>query len=118
MTMLNKLKFEAIEDNSGGLHLFIFEDASGNGNDQIIYEHSGYEYNLGQLTDDIASLLSGGHPDNWEGCEDNPQSDYDYVTNNQYGFNIVASCNYHGVYEIDINAMGLSALREFNIDNS
>jgi len=114
--MKNSLAYIVIEDNAGGLHLFVFEDINGDGCEKIIYEHSGYEYVEGQLTDDLKELASGAHPSNWEGCEDNPQKDYDDMISIRYGYKIVAACDYHGSPKIYVADMGLSAQREFNIN--
>lgn len=54
-------KWNVYEDNGGGLTLCVFED------DQCIYIHTGYEYNKGQLKEDLKALESGEDPKEWEG---------------------------------------------------
>ena len=115
--MLNSISYKAIEDNSGGLHLFVFEDVDGDGKEKVIYEHSGYEYVKGQLNDDLKALHNGGHPEDWDGCEENPERDYEHMINSEYGYKIIAACDYHRAPEIFQAEMGLSGLREFDLNN-
>ena len=50
-------KFTVIEDNGGGLTLITYTE-----NGKIDYLHTGYEYNPGQLTEDIRTLKNGADP--------------------------------------------------------
>lgn len=102
-------RFQVIEDNSGGLHLAVFNK---NG-DNVTYFHSGYEYNPGQLRNDIYALKCGANPEiEWDGnCggytyeyHTDPQILYDELTSYEYGWNIVA--DNEGIYE---DNMGKSA---------
>lgn len=96
--------YKVIEDNGGGLHLVLFED------DKVVYLHSGYEYDPGQLTEDIQALKDGQHPINnyWDGNDDDPQASYDYIIKFEYGWAIVADQD--GVYP---DKMGGAARLEF-----
>lgn len=60
------LDYQVLEDNGGGLHLFVFEGEEQN----VIFAHSDYEYHSNSLIEDIAELKKGGHPihDGWDGC--------------------------------------------------
>ena len=99
-------KFEVIEDNGGGLALVVFGD-SGN----VEYVHSNYEYNAGQLLEDIVALKQGGDPvKEWDGNEDDSQGWYDNITSFEYGWEVVA--NNEGIYP---EKMGFAAMREFGI---
>lgn len=82
--------YKVIEDNGGGLHLVVFEGQ------KVVYLHSGYEYNVGQLKEDIKELVSGASVDEWEGNEDDPQASYDNIISFEYGWEIVADQD--GVY--------------------
>src|ERR1700761_1019820 len=62
-------EWQVIEDNGGGLHLFVYGDGGIDGG-KVIYAHSGYEYNKGQLTTDLSNLDEGGDVGQWDGCED------------------------------------------------
>lgn len=56
-------KFEVIEDNGGGLALVVYDE-----NEKIEYIHTGYEYNPGQLAEDLKVLKNGGNPaKEWDG---------------------------------------------------
>lgn len=107
----NPTKFEAIEDNAGGLHLFVF-DNSGN----VVYCHSGYEQEMGKLINDIAELCTGDLPvEDWDGnCNEytniTPQEFYNQITQHEYKWNIVADND--GIYP---EKMGVAAKREFGI---
>lgn len=58
-------KFEVIEDNGGGLALVVYDE-----NGKIEYIHTGYEYNPGQLSEDLKVLENGGNPaKEWDGNE-------------------------------------------------
>lgn len=96
-------RYEIIEDNGGGLTLVVFDK-----NDKVEYIHTGYEYNIGQLTEDLKALEEGQNPLDWEGNSENPQADYDNITSFEYGHEIVADND--GVY---CNKMGKAASIEF-----
>lgn len=101
-------KFCVIEDNGGGLTLVIFDD---NDSSKVSYLHTGYEYILGQLTNDLTELSNGSDPSTWDGCEDDPQEIYDNITSFEYGWEIIADNN--GIYPED---MGAAGCLEFEIE--
>jgi hypothetical protein len=108
------IRAEVLEDNGGGLHLFVWDDKDGDGNEVMIYEHSGYEQVKGQLSEDLEGLKNLAHPQSespacWDGCEDNPQGDYDSLTACPYGHQIVAEFSTLKGLELNIDAMGASA---------
>lgn len=78
-------KHEVIEDNGGGIYLFVFDDdgqvARGIGN--LEYAQPGDLDNL----DDAAG---------WEGGLDDPQAAYKSITSYQFGWQVIADQN--GVY--------------------
>lgn len=58
--------YKVIEDNGGGLTLVVFAQDK----ETIEYIHTGYEYNPGQLTEDLENLKNGDDPANdWDGNE-------------------------------------------------
>ena len=68
--------YQVIEDNGGGLTLVVFDD-----NNKVEYLHNGYEYNHGQLKQDLNALESGDDPlTDWEGNTENPQEVYNQMT--------------------------------------
>jgi hypothetical protein len=101
------LRYQVIEDNGGGLHLAVFDGGS------CVYLHSGYEYNRGQLSADLSAIANGGNPitDEWDGNADDPQAEYDAITEGAYGHEIVAD-----QYDIYPDLMGAAAKREFGIE--
>lgn len=99
-------KFCVIEDNGGGLTLVIFDDSN-----EVSYLHTGYEYILGQLTNDLTELANGSDPSTWDGCEDDPQEIYDNITSFEYGWEIIADND--GIYP---QKMGAAGCLEFGIE--
>ena len=56
--------YKVIEDNGGGLALVVFAQDGGT----IEYIHTGYEYNPGQLSEDLEEIKSGADPaKDWDG---------------------------------------------------
>lgn len=100
-------KFYVIEDNGGGIILVIFDD---NESDKVSYLHTGYEYILGQLTNDLTELSNGSDPSTWDGCEENSQEIYDNITSFEYGWEVIADND--GIYP---EAMGAAGRKEFEI---
>lgn len=59
-------KFDVIEDNGGGLAILVYT------NDRALVEyiHTGYEFNPGQLIEDLINILEGADPlTEWDGNE-------------------------------------------------
>ena len=84
----NRLSYQVLEDNGGGLHLAVFDG------DACIWYASGHEHHPGGLQEDIAALKEGSHPikDKWE--SDLPdgytaQQLYDELTSYEYGWEII-----------------------------
>jgi hypothetical protein len=102
---MEKLTYQAIEDNGGGLTLVIFDAQN-----EVVYLHSGYEYNPGQLTEDLDALKTTDPRTDWEGNSETPQGDYDQLTSYEYGWQIVADDD--GIYP---DVMGAAARKEFDI---
>lgn len=110
-------KYMAIEDNGGGLTLVVFA-ADG---ETIEYLLSGYEYNPGQLSEDLGYLNGGADPaKEWDGNflddeemtahMENPHDCENWFPWEQrgQGWNIVADND--GIYP---EAMGVAARMEF-----
>jgi hypothetical protein len=73
-TLKKQLTWQVVSDNAGGLHLAVWDD------DTLIYTHSGYEYNDGQLRQDLIALADGSHPiaDDWAGNEGADEARWDW----------------------------------------
>lgn len=79
------MKYQVIEDNGGGLHLYVFSGS------KCIWAHTGYEYSRSNLVADMDALESGDDPRrDWEGGADDPQEIYDNTTSYDYGWQVVA----------------------------
>lgn len=70
------VKFEVVEDNGGGLTLFVFGEDG-----RVIYAHTGYEYIKGQLREDLENLADGDDPTSWDGCLEDMELAYNELQN-------------------------------------
>ena len=106
--------YKVIEDNGGGLALVVFAE----GGETIEYIHSGYEYNPGQLTEDLENLKNGDDPaKDWDGNEldstegmENPEDLESWFPWSQKGQGWEAVADNDGIYPED---MGGAASQEF-----
>lgn len=110
-----KLSFVAVEDNAGGLTLYIF-----NARGEIVYSHSGYEFNQGQLSADIKELLSSDSIAGWEGNElsaENPDGGWNFAMDRMgLGIETVAVSDEKSLTGVTFfpEKMGNNANDEFN----
>lgn len=112
LLLMAKLTWQVVEDNGGGLHLFVFEE------NDVIYYADGYEHSDDALRDAVQALRDGRDPraEGWElpiwvvEGEHDIQRIYDELTSNQYGWQIVADQD--GIYP---DRMGAAALRAFGL---
>jgi hypothetical protein len=107
-TKNHKYAYKVVEDNGGGLSLYVFWGG------KVVYSHSGYEYNHGQLTYDLDTLDAGTNVKGWDGCEANPQESYDNITSYEYGWEVVVSGG-SGNRHLHKARMGGAAMREFGV---
>ena len=83
--MKKNLKAITVEDNGGGLALYIVKD------DKVVWSHSCYEYNKGQLTTDMQAFCENPDPSDWEGDEGKVgQEAYHHAMKDDMNFSIVA----------------------------
>jgi len=101
-------KYRVIEDNGGGLHLFVFSGR------KIVFASSGYEYRPGALVGDLDALDTGDDTATWDSNSDNPQGDWDSIISHAYGWEIVAS-NVSGKRKLHKSRMGAAACIEFGV---
>ena len=101
-----QIKWQALEDSAGGLHLAIF-----NAQGDVEHLQHDYEYVRGYMSEDIAKLQDDHNPledGSWGSVSDNPQADYILMMQEPKGSQIVADNN--GVY---YERMGPAARHEF-----
>lgn len=103
--------FAVFEDNAGGLTLGIWYD---DGEDEESFEenffcHYGYEYNVGQLMDDLTDLSEGSSPLDWENMKEMSRVEWREMVNTEYAGKIVLDMD--GL--IDEEQMGTAAKIEF-----
>jgi len=103
-----------IEDNGGGLAMFVFGGRGIEGG-KVIWAHTGYEYNPGQLSECIQALLNGDDPrKDWEGAIDNAQAVYDDYDRFEHGWEVVAQV-YGDKLHIYPGNTGVAARIEFGV---
>lgn len=90
--------FEVIEDNAGGLHLFVYGDDG-----DVVYAASDFEYVPGNLAEAMKALWNGADPiaDGWDIQYKDPQEFRNGFTEQSQrngGWELVADEN--GVYEL------------------
>ena len=99
-------KFQAIENNGNGLYLFVFD---GDGN--VTWGYEGYEYNPGELINDIQLIKDGADPENeWESNMEDPEKVYGFILSHAEAYEVVADND--GIYS---EKMGIEAMYEFGI---
>jgi hypothetical protein len=108
----NRLSYQVLEDNGGGLHLAVFSG------DKCIYYASGLEHlPVADVQEMIQALQDGTDPvqDGWESDlpdDYTPQRLYDELTSYEYGWEIIAD-------EFDTYPwrMGAAGKRTFGLDD-
>ena len=108
-------EYKVIEDNGGGLALVVFAEDG----ETVEYIHTGYEYNQGQLTEDLEALKNGDDPvKDWDGNDLNnaemeaPEDLESWFPWNQKGVGWETVADNDGIYPED---MGAAARAEFGI---
>lgn len=105
-----RVSYEVIEDNGGGLHLTVF-----NGTGNVIFYANGYEHmSADRLRTDIEALRNGDNTDGWETngmSREEMQEAYDNLTAHEYGWTVVAG--EEGIYP---ERMGAAARLAFGIE--
>ena len=106
------LRYEVIEDNAGGLHLFVFRGG------EIVYAACGWEHSPGVLRESLEELRRTGTAegwegmDYWEGMDTTPEESYatlhGWVDEGMGGAHIIADQD--GIYP---DRMGAAGKREF-----
>jgi hypothetical protein len=107
---MSKLNYKVIEDNGGGLSLFVFRG------DAVIYAGSGYEYRPGALQGDLAALEAGDDTRTWEGNADDPQAALDDTQRYEYGWETVCEGGPRQTRRLYPDRMGAAARIEFDPD--
>ena len=108
--MTDNLSYKIVEDNAGGLSLFVFEDG------KPIYSASQLErcHIRSTLADTIEALVKGAHPVNdggWEGDE-NPQADWNWFEEQEsFNWDVIVEGDVNGSI-INVNIMDYDSLRD------
>lgn len=86
------LSWRVTENNGGGLGLWVWDN-----NNTLIFAHNGYEYNDGQLTEDINYLQADDSVDGWDGNEITDEDTVRAVRNNNYEPEEMEAMDYTGI---------------------
>jgi hypothetical protein len=101
---------KVIEDNGGGLSLYVMDET-----DTCIYAHYGYEYRPGALSEDIKALIKDDSVADWDGCEDDVAAAWRDLDIDGVGREIVASV-VDGKLKLHPDIMGAAAKLEFGVE--
>lgn len=101
-----------IEDNAGGLTMYIMDE-----HDKCVFAHSGYEYYPGLLAENIKDLLEDDSCAYWEGNEPSVAAGWDELEYGGNGLELVAQTNDSGLHTYP-HRMGGAARSEFGVDNN
>lgn len=102
---------KVIEDNGGGLHLYVMDETG-----TCIYAHYGYEYRPGALTDDIKVLIETDSVADWEGCEENVAEAWEKLEIDNIGYTKIAAVT-DGELKLYPRKMGAAGQEEFGLRN-
>lgn len=80
----SKYEYSVIEDNGGGLHLFLFEPDT----ETPVKGFTGFEYAPGSLATSLDSLDEGDDAHNWDGAMDDVLEQWQYVQGN-VGYQVI-----------------------------
>ena len=103
------MKYQVIEDDGGGLSLFVFRGRA------IIYARNEYEFGRGNLLRDLDALDAGRDPTAWLRGSKSPQADFEAITSHEFGWQIVAEGNEHGKRQLYKSRMGPAAQSVFGV---
>jgi len=80
-------KFEVIEDNAGGIYLFVF------GSDgQVIWGDGEFQFHREELMKSIQALKAGDNPSEWDQGASDPQDEYDFcISQGSTNFFVIAT---------------------------
>jgi hypothetical protein len=103
--------YTVIEDNGGGLHLFLFRPGCDNPCDGF----TGFEYNPGSLVESLDALDNGDDATTWEGHMDDPQAQWDYIHSFEFGYQVICSAE-DGKRTTKPDKMGRAGQIEFEVE--
>lgn len=109
--MNSQYDYTVIEDNGGGLHLYLFEP----GTENVTMGFDGFEYAPGSLVESLDALDNGDDATTWDGKKDDAQADWDYVHQHEFGYAVICYGE-NGGRTLHPERMGRAGQIEFGID--
>lgn len=110
--MARMYDYTVVEDNGGGLHLFLFRP----GTEELVAGYTGFEYAPGSLVASLDSLDDGDDASRWEGEMDNAQEEWDYFQSHDYSHQVICYRD-SGERIIHPDRMGKAGQLEFSIES-
>lgn len=107
----SKYDYTVIEDNGGGLHLFLFRP----GTEKIVMGFTGFEYTPGSLVESLNALDSGDNARSWDGKMDDAQAQWDYIQSHDSGYDVICYGE-NGERTIKPEKMGSAGQIEFGVE--
>lgn len=80
-----KYDYAVIEDNGGGLHLYLFAP----GTETAATAFDGFEYNPGSLLPALDALDAGDDARGWDGRKADAQADWDDLHKHDFGYEVI-----------------------------
>lgn len=77
--------YTVIEDNGGGLHLFLFHP----GSDTPARYFADFEYNPGSLAQSLDALDVGDDTSTWEGARGDAAEAWAYINGHDFGYEVI-----------------------------
>lgn len=109
-TMTSKYDYSVIEDNGGGLHLFLFRP----GTEEIAMGFTGFEGAPGSLVTSLDSLDSGDSARSWDGKMDDAQEQWDFFQSHDYSHQVIVYGE-NGERTLKPDRMGRAGQIEFGV---
>lgn len=100
-----------IEDNGGGLSLYIMD-----AEERCVFAHSGYEYCPGTLSADIKALIEDDSVSDWEGNEEGLIAEWPSLDLDEIGRELIAEVA-DGKLSLYSKRMGYAGCLEFDVED-
>jgi hypothetical protein len=108
--LMGTYDYTVIEDNGGGLHLFLFHP----GSDTPARYFADFEYNPGSLVQSLDALDAGDDTSTWEGARDDATEAWAYINGHDFGYEVICYGE-NGQRTVKPDKMGAAGQVEFGV---
>lgn len=105
--------YTVLEDNGGGLHLFLFHP----GSDTPVDGFTGFEYTPGSLIESLDTLDAGDDASTWDGRMDDVAGMWQAYLDNEFGYAVICYGE-NGQRTVKPDKMGRAGQIEFGIESA